>query len=134
MNPTSENELIENVMNPANTITFADYLFNVNEPVGNREDWVILNAQLLGSIGAPAWLNQFLDSISLSPNNYDGHDIINPSLAVKISESLKDVAHPLISRDQWIGANAKLIGEIGGVQWLGKLLELLEKGGSLVHN
>lgn len=131
MNSVSENELIENIMNPANTITFADYLFDVNEPLSSKEDWIMLNAQLLESIGASTWLNQFLDSISLSRNDYDGHDIINPSLAVKISESLKDVAHPLISRDQWVEANTKLLGEIGNTQWLGKILDLLEDGAIL---
>lgn len=131
MNSASENELIENIMNPANAITFADHLLSASEPVSNKEDWIMLNAQLLESIGASTWLNQFLDSISLSRNDYDGHDIINPSLAVKISESLKDVAHPLISRDQWVEANTKLLGEIGNTQWLGKILDLLEDGAIL---
>lgn len=131
MNSVSENELIENIMNPADAIIFASHLFSVDEPVSNKEDWIMLNAQLLESIGASAWLNQFLDSISLPRDDYDGHDIINPSLAVKISESLKDAAHPLISRDQWVEANTKLLGEIGNAQWLGKLLDLLEDGAIL---
>jgi hypothetical protein len=131
MNSVSENELIENIMNPANAIIFASHLFSVDEPVSNKEDWIMLNAQLLESIGTSAWLNQFLDSISLPRDGYHGHDIINPSLAIKISESLKDVAHPLISRDQWVQANIKLLGEIGNAQWLGKLLDLLEVGTTL---
>ena len=128
MNSASENELVENIMNPANAIIFANHLFSIDEPVSNKEDWIMLNTQLLESIGASVWLNQFLDSISLPRDDYHGHDIINPSLAVKISESLKDVAHPLISRDQWVEANTKLLGEIGNAQWLGKLLDLLEDG------
>lgn len=126
MQSESENELVKKVINPVATVIFASHLFNTSDLASNKEDWVVLNAKLMEGISVPVWLNQFLDVISLPLDDYDGHDIINPSLAVKLSSSLQNVEAPLIKRDQWIEANTKLISELGTAQWLSQLLDVLE--------
>ncbi len=54
--------------------------------------------------------------------------VINPFYAITISEDLAIEHAPLISREMWIEANIKLIGELGARAWLEKLLTVLEKG------
>ena len=55
--------------------------------------------------------------------------VINPIYAVNIAPSLA-VEHPtLVGKDDWVRANANLIGELGAEAWLRLLLEVLETGG-----
>jgi hypothetical protein len=54
--------------------------------------------------------------------------VINPFYALTISEDLTVEHAPLVSRETWIDANTKLIGELGARAWLEKLLTVLEKG------
>ena len=54
--------------------------------------------------------------------------VINPFYAITISEDLTIEHDPLVSREMWIEANTKLIGELGARAWLEKLLHVLEKG------
>ena len=54
--------------------------------------------------------------------------VINPFYAITISEDLTIEHGPLVSREAWIDANTKLIGELGARAWLEKLLTILEKG------
>lgn len=53
----------------------------------------------------------------------------NPVYAITISSSLSVPHEPLITRDQWVQANAKLIEEMGPILYLQRLLEVLETGG-----
>ena len=71
--------------------------------------------------GIRVWLRQFLEAVTLPKVEYDGHDIINPALAVIISDSLKGDHEPLVTRDQWVDANIKLVGELGVANWLWRL-------------
>lgn len=52
--------------------------------------------------------------------------LANPYYAVVIAESLYGDHEPLVSEEDWIKANAKLIGEIGAEEWLYRLLEVLK--------
>ena len=54
--------------------------------------------------------------------------VINPFYAITIAEDLTIEHAPLVSREAWIEANTKLIGELGAQAWLEKLLTVLEKG------
>ena len=54
--------------------------------------------------------------------------VINPFYAITIAEDLTIEHSPLVSREAWIEANTKLIGELGAQAWLEKLLTVLEKG------
>ena len=54
--------------------------------------------------------------------------VINPFYAITIAEDLTIEHEPLISREVWIEANTKLLGELGVRAWLEKLLTVLEKG------
>lgn len=53
-------------------------------------------------------------------NNYP-----NPFYAINIDKSLVDEHEPLISEEDWVKTNAKLIKEIGEEDWLYRLLDAL---------
>ena len=114
------------LINPTSAIKVADEVFAVHKPASTKEDWVLLNADLVEKIGAAAWLDELLDALSLSPEKYDGHDIVNPTLAIAVSETLRTSLSQSIKRKEWIQANTKLMNEIGAAEWLWLLLETLE--------
>lgn len=118
------------LINPVATVKITDKMFVTHKPASSKEDWVLLNAELIKSIGAPAWLNDLLDALSLSKDEYDGHEIANPALAIAISDKLRTGFTQSIEREDWIKANAKLISEVGAAEWLWLLLEVLEAGSS----
>ena len=129
MSSTPDNDLKDTLTNPFYAVTFADYLFRHRKLASAQEDWVLLNAKLIDDLGAKEWLEELLDALALDRETYDGHDIINPSLAVTISERLQGDHQPLVTRDQWIEANVKQIREVGPNKWLWRLLKVLETGG-----
>lgn len=114
------------LINPTSAIKVADEVFAVHKPASTKEDWVLLNADLVESIGAAAWLDELLDALSLSPEKYDGHDIVNPTLAIAVSETLRTSLSQSVRREEWTQANTKLMNEIGTAEWLWLLLETLE--------
>lgn len=115
------------ISNPFYAVDLADHLFAPPNPKVSKEDWVLLNASLIEDMGENAWLSEFLDAISQSNEEYDGHDIINPTLTVSLSFKLKGAHQPLIERHEWIAANAKLIKDMGATKWLEQLLSVLAK-------
>lgn len=115
------------ISNPFYAVSLADYLFASPNPKVSKEDWVLLNANLIEDIGENTWLNEFLDAISQSHEEYDGHDIINPTLTVPLSVRLQGAHQPLIERHEWIAANSKLMKEMGIAKWLEQLLSVLTK-------
>ncbi len=84
------------------------------------------NAHTMHDIGPKVWLDEFLDFITLAREKYDGHDIINPTLVVNVSDRLSGDHEPLVTRELWIQANEKMIKEISPEAWLWRLLETLE--------
>lgn len=118
------------LINPVATVKITDEMFVTHKPASSKEDWVLLNAELIKSIGAPAWLNDLLDALSLSKDEYDGHEIANPALTIAISDRLRTDFTQSIEREEWIKANAKLIDDVGAAEWLWLLLEVLETGSS----
>jgi hypothetical protein len=117
------------IINPFSAVIFASYLFKEQKLAAAKEDWVVLNANLMDDMGAKAWLNEFLEAISTPRAKHNGHDILNPSLAVKISERLQGEHRPIVTSKSWIQANEKLIDELGNADWLWQLLDVLETGG-----
>ena len=111
--------------NPYYAINFASHAFIQHSNLSSAEDWVAANASLIIDIGLKNWLNELLDVLSLSRADYDGHDIINPALVININNSHSGKHETIITRDQWIEVNAKLIDEMGIANWLWKLLEVL---------
>jgi hypothetical protein len=71
------------------------------------------------------WLEELLDFLSLPTRDFDGHDIINPTLVTTISEKYSGKHEPLVTREQWLQVNEKLISEIGAEAWLWQLLGVL---------
>jgi hypothetical protein len=120
---------LEILANPFYAVTFTSHVFKKHSNLGSKEDWVAANAFTLRDIGAKIWLDEFLDFISQSRAKYDGHDILNPTLVVNISDRLQGDHEPLASREHWIQINEKAISEIGAETWLWRLLEVLETGG-----
>ena len=55
--------------------------------------------------------------------------LVNPFYAVTAAPTFCVPHEPMIERDAWVRANARLIEQIGAEAWLGRLLEVLESGG-----
>lgn len=51
--------------------------------------------------------------------------LANPYYAIVISRALSEEHELLVSEEDWVKANAKLIDEIGGAEWLRRLLDTL---------
>lgn len=111
--------------NPYYATNFASHAFIQHSSLGSAEDWVAANTSLIEDIGSKVWLDELLDILSLSRAEYDGHDVINPFLVTNINDSYSGKHETIITREQWIEVNAKLINEIGIATWLWKLLEVL---------
>ena len=54
--------------------------------------------------------------------------LLNPFYAIEIATVLAEPHDTMVSEDQWVAANAKLIQEIGAEMWLRELLTLLKGG------
>jgi hypothetical protein len=52
--------------------------------------------------------------------------LINPFYAINIDPGLADEHDPLVTEEQWVQANLKLIDEIGAHEWLQHLLAVLQ--------
>jgi len=128
MNDDNLSDIKGALINPAHTVTFASHIFNEHTNLGSKEDWIAANAHTMHDISVKIWLEELLDVLSQSREEYDGHDIINPTVVVNVSRSLEGKREPLVTREDWIRANTKLVAEIGGENWLWRLLETLETG------
>lgn len=116
------------IANPFYAVNLADYLFDASEPKIAEEDWVLLNADLVQGMGAKAWLEEFLDLVSLEQIDSDSHDIINPTLTIRLSANLHGTHYPLVTRENWVKANMRYIEESGVENWLRCLLQTLARG------
>lgn len=116
------------ITNPFYAVSFASHIFRKHTE-GPKEDWVLLNAHLIKELSAKVWLSELLDVLSQSRATYDGHDAINPTIVINVSDRLQGKHEPLVTREQWIQANTSLINELGAEAWLWQLLDVLETGG-----
>lgn len=126
---SEEAKTTKNLLNPYYAVVLADHVFNQKQ-VTTEEDWLLLNTGLIEDMGITAWLEELLDALSLPRAKYDGHDIVNPSLVVAMSDSLQGKHQPLVTRQEWIQANTRLAKELGADTWLQRLLETLQTGGA----
>ncbi len=55
--------------------------------------------------------------------------LVNPFYAVTAAPTFCVPYEPMIERDAWVRANARLIEQIGAEAWLERLLDVLESGG-----
>lgn len=127
--PIIKDDLEGMLTNPFYAVTFAPHMLKKHSNLGPKEDWVAANAHTMKDIGPKAWLNDLLDVLSQSRAKYDGHDIVNPSTVINISDRLAGDHEPLVTRKLWAEANEKMIKEMGAEAWLWRLLETLETGG-----
>jgi len=120
------------ITNPFYAVSFASHIFRKHIE-GPKEDWVLLNAHLIKELSAKVWLSELLDVLSQSRATYDGHDAINPTIVINVSDRLQGKHEPLVTREQWIQANTSLIDELGAEAWLWRMLETLETGGPVAE-
>ena len=130
MQSSDEREAKAMLANPYYAVIFLGHIFKGVKPAVAKEDWILMNAKLMDDLGAKQWLGELLDVLSVPESKYDGHDIINPGVAVTVSGRLQGDHQPLLTRAQWLEANTKLIKELGAESWLWNILEVLETGGS----
>ena len=52
--------------------------------------------------------------------------LTNPFYAIQLHPTLCVEHPPIVSREQWIAANARMIKEMGARAWLARLLDVLE--------
>jgi hypothetical protein len=125
---SSDNSALELIANPFYAVIFASHIFKHHDSLGSKEDWVAANAFTMKDIGIKVWLDEFLDFLSQPRVKYDGHDILNATLVVNVSNEFQNNDKPLTSRELWMEANEKAINEVGAETWLWRLLEVLETG------
>ena len=122
----SQDDMKDLFINPVTTTSIADYFFKEHEPQLTKVDWVNSNSLLIHDKGAEFWLNGLLNTFT-APLVESQTNSVSPYGTITISQSLKDLA-PYVDKKDWLAANVKLIGEIGGSDWLMRLLNILETG------
>lgn len=125
----SDSDASKLLANPFYAISFTDHVFRKHSELSPKEDWIAANAQAMQELGATVWLEELLDVLSLPREKYDGHDMTSPMLVVNVSDRLTGEHEPLVTREQWVQANEKMVGEMGVEPWLWQLLDILETGG-----
>lgn len=122
------------LINPYYVITLNDGLFLDHEIEGAKEDWVLKNVQLINEIGSTDWLNELLSALSgEAASDHVRDTLISPYKGIIFSPRLQGEHEPIIDRQQWIQANAKLMKELGAEAWLWQLLDVLETGGPVAE-
>jgi len=62
-----------------------------------------------------------------SVNENDAKKVLaNPFYAITVNKLFTDEHEPIVSEEDWVKANAKLINEIGAEEWLNRLLSILK--------
>ncbi len=130
MKRANQDDAASTIINPFYAIVLKDDLFGDHLVEGAKEDWARHNAQLIEEFGSRQWLTELLTALSPGAKpEYMRDTIINPYKGIIFSERLKGNHEPIIPREQWVGANVKLMKELGVGEWLWQLLEVLETGG-----
>ncbi len=112
------------LMNPFYAIEVARELVEEHEPRMSDKEWVTANTSLIQELGAERWLTQLLSLLQGKTVTVD--ERISPFNAINI-DPMFALDHPsLVSREQWVQANVKLIPQVGIEQWLTQLLDILE--------
>jgi hypothetical protein len=111
------------LVDPFSAIMIASALTKEHEPPLPTDAWIKVNTNLIGSMGAESWLTQML---SILEGNEDGDEQMNPYNVINIDPRFAVDHPPILPRDTWIGANAKLIPQLGVEQWLKTFLDILE--------
>jgi hypothetical protein len=115
--------------NPFYAVSFADYMSADDKTEIAKEDWVLNNTGLIDEMGIEDWLKQLLISLTTEPEDSPTYTIISPRNVVIVSERLRGEHKPIITRQQWLQVNTKLMKELGTEAWLWRLIDILETGG-----
>lgn len=119
----TENDVEQLLVSPFSTITVTPALTKEHEPPLSTDTWIEVNTSLISSLGADSWLAQMLNILE---GKEGGDEQINPYNVVNIDPRFALDHAPIVPRNTWIGANVKLIPQLGVEQWLKAFLDILE--------
>jgi hypothetical protein len=119
----TEKDVEQLLISPFTTVTVALALTEEHEPPLSTDDWIKVNASLMNNLGAEAWLTQMLNILE---GKEGGSEQISPYNVINIDPRFAFDHASIVPRATWIGANAKLIPQLGGEQWLKTFLDILE--------
>lgn len=130
MQPLTEDDLKDLLINPFYAVTLNERYFNSREPVMAKEDWVSSNAILMQELTPKVWLEEFLRILAESSLGSDSQEkIIDPYYSIAISERLAGDHPPLVDSKVWVEASLKGISGSSAGDWLWRLTKVLETGG-----
>jgi hypothetical protein len=119
----TEKDVEQLLVSPFSTITVTPALTKEHEPLMSTDAWIKANTSLISSLGAESWLTQVLNTLE----GKEGVDArISPYNVINIDPRFASEHAPIVPRDTWIGANAKLMPQRGVEQWLSTFLDILE--------
>lgn len=119
-----EESVAQLLMDPFSTITVAKQFIAEHDPAISMEQWIEENTALIADISAEAWLTQLLNALE---GNKFTDERVHPFNVVNISPHFAEKHPPIISKDNWIAANSKLmVEELGVKKWLMLFLDILE--------
>src|SRR5215470_16526316 len=101
----TEKDVEQILVNPFSTVTVALALTKEHEPSMSTDAWIEVNTSLISSLGAEFWLMQILNILE-GKDGVDAH--MNPYNAVNIDPRFAVEHPPIVPRETWVGANAKL--------------------------
>ncbi len=119
----TEKDIEQLLVSPFSTVTVASALTKEHEPSMSTDACIEVNTSLISSLGTEFWLTQVLNVLE-EKKGVDVH--INPYNVVNIDPRFAVEHAPIVPRDTWVGANAKLIPQLGVEQWLGTFLDILD--------
>ncbi len=106
----TEKDVEQLLVSPFSTVTVALALTQEHEPSMSTGAWIKANTSLIESLGAELWLTQVLNILE----GKEGVDVhINPSTVINIDPRFALEHVPIVPRETWIGAKAKLMPQRG---------------------
>jgi hypothetical protein len=112
------------LINPFYAIQITPQLVIFHIPSIGDEEWVNINASLMQEKGVKQWLTLLLNLLQGKINSEE--QSFNPYNAINIDPMYAVEHPPLLSVEEWIQSNVKLIEEMGKERWLRLFLDVLE--------
>lgn len=121
--PWTEEDIERILVDPFSSLVIASRLTEEHEPSMTTDKWVQVNAGFIQDIGAEAWLQQV---VNILEGKGAVDTPINPYNVINIAPHFAVEHEPIMPRDEWIKANAKLMPQRGIERWLRIFLDILE--------
>ena len=121
----TEEDIERILVDPFSSLTIASELIKEHDPSITTDTWIQVNAALIQDIGAQAMLEQVANVLE-GKGTMDTP--INPYSVINIDPRFAIEHEPIISREEWIRANAMLMPQRRTERWLRLFLDILEGG------